>query len=249
MVRVRRGDSHGGLVSELGLALDTRLSGDVAPNLGAQCAAHLMEELIMRKPILFLFAVALGLSAAVSARAAEMYPWRQHQDPFSFVFRNDIDSHQQTRQERDGSLNGYLYIRYTGVVTKDNFPVATHADCNAAGADCSVGWTIKGKPSSAKLVRQPMHDHPVFLLARSDIPQPGSYAHFHWTGVSVPMPYQSADGFLLELTSVNSFCFVHHGSEGAISAKSCRENEGIKVERGVDVATHLNIVTNDPAGQ
>jgi len=201
----------------------------------------------MHKPILLLLGVTLGLSSNVAVQAAEMYPWRQHQQPFSFVFQNEIDGHQQTRQERDGSLSGYLYIRYTGVVTKDNYPVATHADCSGA-ADCSVGWTIRGKPSSAKLVRQPMHDHPVFLLARPDIPQPGSYAHFHWTGMSMPMPYLSTDGYLLELTAVNNFCFIHHGSEGAMSAKSCRENQGVKVDRGLDIATLLNIVTNDPAG-
>jgi hypothetical protein len=202
----------------------------------------------MHKPVLVLLGAALGLSATVSIQAAELYPWRRHQQPFSFVFHNEIDGHQQTRQEVDGSLNGYLYIRYTGVVTKDNYPVATHADCNSADANCSVGWTIKGKPSSAILVRQPMHDHAVFLIARPDIPQPGSYAHFHWTGMSMPMPYLSVDGFLLELTAVNGFCFIHHGSEGASNAKSCRENEGVKVGRGLDVATHLNIVTNDPAG-
>jgi len=33
-----------------------------------------------------------------------------------------------------------------------------------------------------------------------------------------------------------------------MGAKSCRENGGVKVDRGVDVATHLNIVTNDPNG-
>jgi len=29
---------------------------------------------------------------------------------------------------------------------------------------------------------------------------------------------------------------------------SCRDSGGVKVERGVDTATHLNIVTNDPSG-
>ena len=126
-----------------------------------------------------LLGVALGLATANAAQAAEMYPWRQHQAPFSFRFGNEIDTHQQTRLGNDGNLKGYFYIRYTGVVTKDNYRVATHADCNTV-ADCTVGWTIDGLPSSAKLVGQPMNDHPVFWLQRADIPQPGSYAHFHW---------------------------------------------------------------------
>lgn len=191
--------------------------------------------------------LALGLSAA-AVQAAEMYPWRQHQWPFSFVFDNEIDGHQQTRKARDGSLNGFLYIQYTGVITKDNYPVATHVDCNAAGADCSVGWKIEGQPARAKLVRQPMHDHPIFLLGRADIPQPGSYAHFHWTGMAMPMPYLDAAGYLRELTAVNRFCFMHHGAEAAVSASSCRDNGGINIDRGVDIATHLNIITSAPDG-
>jgi hypothetical protein len=157
-----------------------------------------------------------------------MYPWRQHQWPFSFVFGNEIDGHQQTREERDGKLNGYLYIQYTGVVTKDNYPVATHASCSSAGADCFVGWKVAGIPSSAKLVRQPMHDHAVFLIERAEIPQPGSYAHFHWTGMDMPKPYQMVDGYLLELTAMNSFCFIHHDVGMAMGAKSCRESGGVK---------------------
>jgi len=202
----------------------------------------------MRRPTLLSLGAALVLLATTSVQAAEMYPWRQHQWPFSFVFGNEIDGHQQTREESDGKLNGYLYIQYTGVVTKDNYPVATHASCSSAGADCFVGWKVAGIPSSAKLVRQPMHDHAVFLIERAEIPQPGSYVHFHWTGMDMPKPYQMVDGYLLELTAINSFCFIHHDVGMAMGAKSCRESGGVKVDRGVDVATHLNIVTNDPNG-
>ncbi len=202
----------------------------------------------MRKPNILLFATALGLSVATTAsHAAEMVPWRDHHWPFNFVFGNEIDGHQQTRQTRHGDLKGTLYVRYTGVVTSDHVPVATHVDCNSV-SDCTVGWTIDGRPSKAKLVRQPMHDHPIFLLARSDIPQPGSYAHFHWTGAAMPMPYLSVDGYLLELRAVKSFCFIHHGAEAATSAATCSDNGGVKVDRGVDIATHLNIVTSDPSG-
>jgi len=125
--------------------------------------------------------------------------------------------------------------------------VATHVDCSDRRFDCKVGWKIDAVPSRAKLVLQPMHDHPVFLLRRPDIPQPGSHAHFHWNG-AMPMLNQSANGYLLELTAVNSFCFIHHDANLATSAWSCRDNKGVAVERGVDIATHLNIVTNEPNG-
>ena len=201
----------------------------------------------MRKSSILLFTAAWGLMAASIAQAAEMYPWRQHQRPFNFVFGNEIDSHQQTRLGRDSDLKGFLYVHYTGVVTSDNYRVATHVNCNVV-ADCTVGWKIDGKRAKAKLVRLPMHDHPVFWMPRPDIPQPGSFAHFHWTGMAKPMPYQDADGYVLELTAVDRFCFIHHGAEGAMNAASCRANRGIPVERGTDIATHLNIVTNAPDG-
>ncbi len=193
------------------------------------------------------FAAALGLMTASMVQAAEGPPWRQHQAPFDFVFGNEIDTHQQTRLGRDGELKGFLYIRYTGIVTADNYRVATHVNCNVV-AECSVGWKIDGKPARARLVRQPMHDHPVFWVPRADIPQPGSYAHFHWIGMPMPMPYQDAAGYLLELTATDRFCFIHHGAEGAMSAANCRANGGVPVERGTDIATHLNIVTNAPDG-
>ena len=190
---------------------------------------------------------ALGLAAATAAQAAEMLPWRQHQAPFGFVFGNGIDGHQQSRQGADGNLAGYLYVRYTGVVTQDGYRVATHVDCDAV-ADCSVGWTLRGKPASAKLVQEPMHDHPVFWIGRADIPQPGSYALFHWTGEMPAALGTNADGYLLELTAVNRLCFIHHSAEQATAGATCRDNGGVAVERGIDIATHLNIVTHDPAG-
>jgi hypothetical protein len=89
----------------------------------------------------------LSLPLAAGAAAADLYPWRDHEAPFSFVFGNEIDSHQQTRQGRDGSLFGFFYVRHTGVVTRDHYPVATHADCSMV-RDCTVGWTLQGMSAS-----------------------------------------------------------------------------------------------------
>jgi hypothetical protein len=189
---------------------------------------------------------ALGLSAG-TALAADLYPWRNHDAPFGFVFGNAIDSHQQTRQARDGSLFGFFYVRFTGVVTKDRYPVATHVDCNVV-PDCSVGWTLSGKPLRATFLYQAMHDHPTFLVNRQDIPQPGAHSHFHWLGAVMPLPRQTLNGYLLQLTAVDSFCFVHHGAEAAAARNTCRENGGINVDRGADIASHLDIVTGAPPG-
>jgi len=189
----------------------------------------------------------LALSAFGSTHAADLYPWRNHEPPFSFVFGNEIDAHQQTRLTRDGSLFGFFYVRLTSVQTKDHYPIATHVDCNAS-PDCTVGWTLHGKPISATFLYQTMDDHPVFLAKRADITQPGSPSHFHWLGPVMPMPRQTLNGFLLQLTAVDRFCFIHHGAEAVNAAVTCRQNGGVNVDPGVDIATHLNIVASAPPG-
>ena len=199
----------------------------------------------MTKLISLLAAVTL-LSASGPATATDLYPWRNHAAPFGFVFGNEIDTHQQTRKTRDLSLFGFFYIQFTDVVTKDRYRVATHVDCNAA-SDCTVGWTLSGKPAHATFLYQVGQDHPVFLVSRPDIPQPGAYAHFHWLG-GMPSLGQSVDGYLLQLTAVDRFCFIHHGAESATSSETCRNNGGVNVDPGIDIATHLNIVTSRPPG-
>jgi len=198
----------------------------------------------MFKPIATVLGAVLGLGAC-AANAAEPDPWGQRDPSFSFLFGNGIDTHQRTKLRRDGSLFGFFYVRFTGEVTQDGFPVATHVDCNAM-PDCSVGWKLDGKPVQAALAYQPMHDHAVFQVKRSDIPQPGSYSHFHWLGQPMLQEGQPVDGYLLQLTAMNRFCFIHHEAHKATSASSCVDNGGIQVGRGIDTATHLNIVTAAP---
>ena len=201
----------------------------------------------MLQPSILFASAALALSALGPAHAADLYPWRNHDAPFSFVFGNEIDTHQQTRLTRDGSLFGFFYVRFTGVHTKDRYPVATHVDCNTSH-DCTVGWALNGKAISATFLYQTMSEHPVFLAKRADITQPGSPSHFHWLGAVMPMPRQTVNGFLLQLTAVDRFCFIHHGAEAADAAATCRQNGGVNVDPGVDIATHLNIVASAPPG-
>jgi hypothetical protein len=200
----------------------------------------------MTKLTALLATATLFLSGAGAAAATDLYPWRNHAAPFSFLFANEIDTHQQTRQTQDRNLFGFFYIHFTGVITKDLYRVATHVDCNAA-SECTVGWTLNGRPVRATFLYQVENDHPVFLLNRADIPQPGAFSHFHWLGSS-PAPSATADGYLLQLTAVDKFCFIHHGAESATTAKTCRGNGGVNVDLGTDIATHLNIVTSAPPG-
>ena len=192
-------------------------------------------------------AAALLLAATTAASAADLYPWRGHEAPFGFLFGNDIDTHQQTRLTRDGSLFGFFYVRFTGVVTKDRYPVAAHADCNLV-SDCTVGWALQGKPLAATFLYQMMPEHPVFLVKRPDIPQPGSFSHFHWLGPVMPMGRQTVNGYLLQLTAVDKFCFIHHGEQAASASATCSANGGVNVDPGTDIATHLNIVASAPPG-
>lgn len=190
--------------------------------------------------------VVLFLSGSGVAAATDLYPWRNHAAPFKFLFGNEIDTHQQTRQTRERNLFGFFYIHFTGVVTKDHYRVATHVDCNTT-PDCTVGWTLNGKPVRATFLYHVEHDHPVFLVNRADIPQPGAFAHFHWLG-EMPEAGASADGYLLQLIAVDKFCFIHHEAETATSGETCRGNGGVNVDLGTDIATHLNIVTSAVPG-
>ncbi len=196
------------------------------------------------KKIIIVFAIlALSLLGAGSASTSDLYPWNNHADPFSFLFGNDIDTHQQTQLLKKDGLSGYFYIGFTGVVTKDGYRVATHVDCNAM--PCTVGWTLDGKPATATFLYEVAPDHPVFLVNRLDIPEPGAYAHFHWFGAD-PVPGENKSGYLLQLTAVDTFCFIHDMAGNATSKRSCRDNGGVAVNLGVDIATHLNIVTSFP---
>ena len=97
--------------------------------------------------------VAVTAQLGLAAHAAEPYPWGQRQAPFDFQFGNEIDTHQDA-VARDGSIFGFFYVRFTGLVTQDGYPVATHVDCSTM-PDCSVGWRLDGKPVKASFRASP----------------------------------------------------------------------------------------------
>ena len=97
-----------------------------------------------------------------------------------------------------------------------------------------------GKPGEATAVYHDdvNKDHPIWLVeSRNDIPQPGSYSHFHWLGA----PDKAKDlvigniyqGYFLKLLAVKTFYFRHGGEE-------------ILIRPGSDPASHVNIVGSFP---
>lgn len=193
--------------------------------------------------------VALALLSASQARADWLH-FTDHAPPFTYRFGNDLDTHQQTRLDRDGRLRGFLFITYTGEVTPEGYPVARHCDASTPPRRCIPGWILRGWPATATFLYQNM-DHPVWLTSRSEIPQPGAPSHFHWITsagtdrrpVTDPrceattdmelVPGAVCPGWFLELVAVSSFAFEHEGQR-------------ILVNPGIDLATHLNIVTSAP---
>lgn len=201
----------------------------------------------MKNPSRIALAAALALSS-LPARA-DWPRFTNHAPPFTYRFGNDLDTHQQTRLGRDGMLRGFLFITYTGEVTPEGYPVARHCDGATPPAKCVAGWILRGWPTSATFLYQNM-DHPVWLTSRSEIPQPGAPAHFHWVTSQgtdarpVPAECEAAmdmdltqgavcPGWFLELTAVSSFAFEHH-------------DQRLLVSPGIDLATHLNLLTSPP---
>lgn len=201
----------------------------------------------MKNTLRTILAAALALS--VLPARADWPTFTNHAPPFTYRFGNDFDTHQQTRLGRDGMLRGFFFITYTGEVTPDGYPVAHHCDAQTPPEKCVAGWILRGWPASATFLYQNM-DHPVWLTSRSEIPQPGAPSHFHWITSQgtdkrpVPAECEAATdmslvqgavcpGWFLELIAVSSFAFEHHGQR-------------LLVNPGIDLATHLNLLTSAP---
>lgn len=141
--------------------------------------------------------VAMMLTGVATADDARQ--WRDHARPFTFLFGNHIDTHQETRLTRNGDLRGFFYIYWTDDYTDDGDRIAHHCtkpEHYAAG--CFAGWKIKAKPCIPEVNQcdamylYHYHDHPVWIIGprvdesdglrgtRGMIPQPGSYTHLHW---------------------------------------------------------------------
>ena len=212
----------------------------------------------------FIFGLAIGVCVLLSAGNAAAGDF--HAPPWDFYFGNHIDTHQKNALDLDRNgdpkrLAGFFYIKFTGKTDDaSGLPIASHpqdeSDCDDKKDGCVVGWLMKSVPGEAKFL---FHDgvngtdHPVWMVNRVDIPQRGSYTHFHWItksstdprAESVPQECdkdkagqlqetaidQTCPGWFVQLRAVRNFAFDHGG-------------EIIPVRVGIDNATHLNLVTN-----
>lgn len=139
--------------------------------------------------------------------------------------------------------------------------------------NCVAGWIMRGKQGNTKFLFHDGvnsgEDHPVWMANRADettaeglvsgIPQPGSFMHFHWISsdasgstdprastVSTECDKNNAaalqdaapsavnlicQGWFLQIRAIRNFAFKHGG-------------EVTPVRKGIDSATHANIVTD-----
>ncbi len=171
----------------------------------------------MKKLIFSGLLLALFVSFTGSARAASgsSYPWNDHAAPYTYLFGNHIDTHQQSQFMDGGQIQGYLYIRYTGQ-TINGVPVAEHSDCSMDPSSCLVGWQIQGVSAQATAVSFDSMGMAQFCASASTLRNISGYTHFHWIGdpmmdmdIQLNQPYT---GYLLKLTARSTFYFNHHGS-------------------------------------
>jgi hypothetical protein len=219
---------------------------------------------ICRFACALVMAVFFMASGALSAHARDF-----HKSPRNFFFGNHIDTHQETKLDltKNGApehLSGFFYIIYTGDIdAASGLPIARHPrgpaegeDCNDKATGCVAGWQIDGLPGEAKFLYHTGvngGDHPVWLVNRHDIAQPGSFTHFHWINQDSTDPRSgtvpdecdadnaselvnsaenvNCQGWFLEIKAIRAFAFEHGG-------------ETVLVTPGTDNATHLNLVTN-----
>jgi hypothetical protein len=224
----------------------------------------------MKKLIFLLFSLSFSFIFFDSARQAYAFS----DPPFDFLFGNHIDTHQETRLNNKGELDGFFYIIFTGDTDgASGLPIARHPrgasqneECDVDAIVCVAGWHISGKLGEAVFL---FHngvngdDHPVWLVNRVNIPQPGSYTHFHWITNDEEAPTQTTDPRADIEGSIPDECNQQNGGQletaGAadeicpgwfLEIRAVRSfafdhgGEIIPVYAGDDNATHLNLVTN-----
>jgi hypothetical protein len=167
-----------------------------------------------------------------NAARSEGYPWNDHAAPYTYLFDNRMDQHQQSKKVGQNQLNGFLYIAFTGKIHEDpeqgSIPVAKHVDCanppereDGELMSCTVGWIMHGIHVQAKLLTYGSGP-PTWCIDPSDMPNQPGYTHFHWeraaagscSGLGKDCP--AYDGYLIKLTARETFRFVHagHGETG-----------------------------------
>ena len=174
------------------------------------------------------------------------YKWNNHNGKFNFWFNNLIDNHQQMRELKNGALQGFIYIQFTGEFI-DGVPVARRADCTNLALDCRVGWEVIGVPvADVKLVQKGPR-----LWDLSQVPTMPSdpeFLHFHWVGKPEKPcglktigddSTKSYDGYLFKRTAVTTFYWLG-GNPG--------KEMGRLVTPGVDLHSNIDGVWTGGGG-
>ena len=131
-----------------------------------------------RKILILVLLMSISLSgvAVVKADGPDTgYKWNDHVGKFNFTFDNLIDNHQQMQLLKNGALQGFIYIQFTGEYI-DGIPVAQRADCTDSALDCRVGWEVIGAPvMGAKLIQRGPR---LWELDPASMPADPDFVHF-----------------------------------------------------------------------
>jgi hypothetical protein len=183
--------------------------------------------------LVLIFAILIPFRSNALAASGSSYPWRDHAAPYTYLFGNHIDSHQQSETIDGGQIQGYLYIHYTGQ-TINGIPVAEHTDCSMDPTSCIVGWQIQGVSARATAVSMDSMGMAQFCASAFTLRSLNGYSHFHWIGdpmmdmdIQIGQAYT---GYLLKLTARTTFYFNHHDSM-------------VLVTPGVDTVSHANVTS------
>jgi hypothetical protein len=139
--------------------------------------------------------LALILSSTANADGRT---WKDHKNPYDFLFGNHIDMHQETQLKKDGDLSGFFYVFWSDDYTATGERIAKHCTkTEHYEQGCFAGWKIEATPCIEEvngcraMFLYHDDDHPVWMIGprnvsgslrgtRSMIAQPGGYTHMHW---------------------------------------------------------------------
>jgi hypothetical protein len=189
--------------------------------------------LFMKKTLFSLSMIVVWLISSAAAQLA--YPWKGHAEPYSFLFGNEFDTHQQSKAVGADQIQGFLYIHYTGE-TINGIPVAEHTNCDSLANNCRAGWKFQGSFTQGIYAGHNMQNHmPQFCVTADTTQNRSGISHFHWLGEPMTdmdlVEGQTYPGYVMQLVALDTFYFHHHDTL-------------ILVETGIDQVSHQNITTS-----